>query len=292
MTANTSLKPIWSTPRIVTGVILAVLGILVTFDVWQDILQIALQDEESSHIFLVPIVTIWLIWIRRGRWRLCRPKGTAIGPLLIMVGWLTYSIGDLTFIQSFWHGGAVAIVVGCVLSVLGIDVLKHFFPAFLVLAFLIPVPGLVRQQIAIPLQTITASITHSIFEVIGIGTGLSGNVLSINGTEVAIAEACNGLRMVFALALVSYTFAFSTPLRLFVRIIVLAASPISAVICNIIRLIPTVWFYGYYSHEFADFFHNFSGWIMLPIAFMFLMAIIYSLRWALVPVKLYTLAYD
>ena len=38
-----------------------------------------------------------------------------------------------------------------------------------------------------------------------------------------MAEACNGMRMVFALVLVSYAFAYSMPLRNTVRILVLIA---------------------------------------------------------------------
>lgn len=282
----------WSGWQIVAAVILALLGVLATFEAWRDILHIAVRDEESSHIFLVPLVVAWLVWVRRGRWRQCQPVGTLIGPLLVAIGWFLYSCGDLYPIQSFWHGGAVLIVAGCLLSLLGKDVLLHFLPAFVVLVFLVPVPGLVRQQIALPLQTATASVTHAILEVAGVEIWRSGNVLRINGTNVAIAEACNGLRMVFALALVSYAFAFGTPLRLYVRILVVAASPLSAILCNMIRLLPTVYLYGYRSGEVADWFHASSGWIMLPVAFLLLMGVIRGLRWALVPVTRYTLAYD
>ena len=117
-------------------------------------------------------------------------------------------------------------------------------------------------------------------------------VLSINGVEVGIAEACNGLRMVFALVLVSGAFAFGNPLRWYVRAIILIASPVSAIFCNVLRLIPTVWLYGYSSSDVAGNFHDISGWCMLLVAFLLLMVIIRLLRWALVPVACYTLAYD
>jgi len=282
----------WNSQRIIVAVLFVACGFLATLDAWSDILRIALRDEESSHIFLVPFVVGWLVWVRRARWHSCHVSGTLVGPLLVAVGWLLHLCGDLFLIQTFWHGGAVVIVVGCLLSVLGKDVLLQFLPAFVALLFLVPVPGLVRQQISLPLQTVTASITYSILELLNINVSLSGNVLTINGTDVAVAEACNGLRMVFALVLVSYAFTFGTPLRLFVRILVLAASPVSAIFFNIIRLVPTVWLFGFYEGPVANLFHEASGWIMLPVSFLFLMLILYSLRWALVPVSRYTLAYN
>ena len=110
--------------------------------------------------------------------------------------------------------------------------------------------------------------------------------------DVEIAEACNGLRMVFALVLVSFAFAFGMPLKIYARVLVLLATPISAIVCNVFRLVPTVWLYGYYPGAFADQFHTASAWVMLVVAFLMLVGILRLLRWALIPVTQYTLAYD
>src|ERR1019366_821720 len=110
---------------------------------------------------------------------------------------------------------------------------------------------------------------------------VSGNKIWINGRPINIAEMCNGLRMVFSLFLVCFAFSFALPLRNFVRAIILLASPLAAILCNLIRILPTVWFYGYASENFADQFHDYSGWMMLPIAFLMLYSIIKVLQWAM-----------
>lgn len=202
------------------------------------------------------------------------------------------AVGYNHAIQSFWHGGSVLIVIGCFVSVAGLEVVKRFLPAFGVLVFLVPVPGMARQVVALPLQTYTAQATVAVFETIGIEVTRSGNVLTVNGADVGIAEACNGMRMVFALALVCYAFTFSIPLRWYVRVIILTACPLAAIICNVIRLVPTVWLYGNAEANTADTFHDLSGWAMIVVAFLLLMGIVSLLRWALVPVTRYTLAYD
>ncbi len=286
------LKNGWNRWHPVLLVLMSILGVLATLDAWQDIWAIAMKDEESSHIFLVPIVTAWLIWVRRGRFRRCRPAGGWIGLALILAGWASYSLGDAYFVQILWHGGAVLVVIGCIFSILGSDLFFAFLAVVLLQAFLIPVPGRVRQAIAIPLENITTIVTQNVCELVGIMADRSGNVLTVNGHDVAIVEACNGLRMVFALTLVSFAFAFGTPLRWYVRLIVLVASPVCAIVCNVIRLVPTVWFYGYFPESVANRFHDVSGWLMLPISFLILMGIIRLLRWALVPVAVFTLAYD
>jgi exosortase/archaeosortase family protein len=110
--------------------------------------------------------------------------------------------------------------------------------------------------------------------------------------DVAVAEACNGMRMTFALMLVSFAFALTTPLRGYVRVLVVLLSPVSAMVCNVIRLVPTVWVFGNCRASVAQAFHDFSGWLMLFVAFLSLMAVIRLLRWFAVPVVPFPLAHD
>ena len=229
--------------------------------------------------------------MRRGRFRYCLPRPTFLGPLCVALGWLISTWGYYHAVQSFWHGGAVLIVIGALLSVVGRDLLLRFAPAFAVLVFLVPIPGSIRQKFAIPMQEATAKATQTVFDILGEPIQRTGNQLSINGTIVNVAEACNGMRMVFTLILVSYAFAFGEPLRGYVRVLILAASPLSAIVCNVIRMVPTIWFFGHIK-SIAEPFHNIAGWIMLGIAFLLLMAIIRLLKWALIPVSPYMLAMD
>lgn len=282
----------WSVWHIAGAIAMGAMGVVLTRHAWADILTIATTDEESSHIFLVPIVAAWMVLVRRARMLHCPPGGAIIGTMIVAAGWLMWSIGYRNSFESLWHAGAVLVVVGCVLTVLGKHVLFRFLPAFVVLAFLIPVPGRIRQDISIPMQTAGAAAAQAVLETIGVEVERTGNLLSINGTGVAVAEACNGMRMVFALVLVSYTFAYGLPLRNSVRLVVLLASPLAAIGCNVVRLSATVFLYGNADQAFADQFHDISGWLMLPLAFLLLMLIIKALRWALIPVGRFTLAYQ
>lgn len=282
----------WSRRRVCIAVALTILGLIVGVEAWLDIIHIAMRDEEASHVFLVPFVVVWLAWVRRRRLRHISPSGFWIGPVMVAVGAILYSVGESRLWQSVWHLGAIAIAVGCLITVLGLPVLRAFFPAFFVLLFLIPVPGRLRQTIAMPMQNATAEITRSVFEIVGIPVARSGNLLTINGVDVAVAEACNGLRMVFALTLVCYAFAYGNPLRTYARLLILAATPLVAIFCNVVRLLPTVYVYGNFSPEAAEQFHNISGWVMLFVAFFMLMGVLRLLRWALIPVYEYTLPYD
>lgn len=276
--------------HVVLATLMGALGVLATFDAWQDIYLIARNDEEYSHIFIVPLVAVFLVWVRRIRLRHCKPSGRIIGPFVVAVGWFFNSLGFYSGVQSFWHGGAVLVVVGCMLSVLGKNVIFRFFPAFALLVFLVPAPARIRLAVAVPLQNWTASITQRLLEAGGVvNTEVTGNALTINGHAVLVAEACNGLRMVFSLIMVGFAFCFAMPLKNFVRALILLASPLAAIFCNVVRVIPTIWMYGY-EPQYAPTFHTYAGWAMLPLAFGMLYGLIKTLQWAMIPVNEYTLA--
>jgi exosortase len=280
----------WRARHVMLATLLIAGAVIAAWNAWSDLLFIARKDEESSHIFLVPLAFLWIILVRRKSFRHCRPVGQWIGPLFIAVGWLLWTGGYRWDIQVFWHGGAVMMAVGAALTVFGVDVLRKFWPAFLVLLFLVPVPGFLREGMARPMQTITAQATQSVAELFGMNVERWGNTLAVNGTQIAVAEACNGMRMVFTLFLVSFTFAFITPLRGYVRFLVIAASPLTAIFCNVLRLVPTVWVYGRFSHPTAETFHEVSGWIMLVVGFLMLTGVVKLLQWLMIPVTPRTLS--
>ncbi len=283
----------WNTTHVLLAILLACAGVWLTLDAWHEIFEIAMKDQEASHIFLVPIVAVWMAHTRRIRLLRCPPGGFIIGPILAGVGWLSLYIGSRHGYESLFHLGAVLITVGLALGALGKYVFFRFLPAFLVLVFLVPVPGVIRQSLSIPLQHLGAQASQALLETLGKDVERSGNVLQINGVDVGVAEACNGMRMVFALVLVSYAFAFSRPLQTWARITILIASPAIALGMNVIRLSALALLFGSETMGmYAEDIHRISGWLMLPICFFLLLGVVRALQWALLPVNRYTLAYQ
>lgn len=274
----------WSPGRVVAAVGLGLLAVAATWSAWADVLHIALRDEEASQVWLVLPVFVWLLLVRLDRLKQATPGPWMAGPTLVAFGAGVSLYGYLNLTQAMWHGGALLAVVGAVLSVAGPRVFRAALPALPVLLFLVPVPGMIRQRIAIPMQTQTASVGEVAFELLGMTVTRSGNVLNYLGQDVAVAEACNGMRMVFALLLVTYAFAFATPLRPGVRVLLLVLSPLAAIGCNVLRLVPTVYLYGHYPETWGPTFHDFSGWAMLALAFGLLLGTVRLLNWAEVPV--------
>src|SRR5689334_4605702 len=171
----------------------AAVGIL--FDAWADIVRLGTRKEELNYVFLAPIVIGWIVMARRGRLLNCPVRHEWAGLLILACGWLTFWFGYVTD-PVLWRAGAVVVAVGAVGSVIGLNAMLRMWPAFLATIFLIPISPTGRYQIAMPLQVATAQSTQVVCDLLGIYVSRAGNLLSINGVDVTIAEACNGMRMV------------------------------------------------------------------------------------------------
>src|SRR5262245_50961402 len=106
----------WREWHVPGALALTALAVLLTREAWADIVHVAATDEESSHIFLVPVVAAWMAWVRRSRLRNCRPTGRIIGPLLVSVGWGLSALSATLARPSMWQAGAIMIATGAALT--------------------------------------------------------------------------------------------------------------------------------------------------------------------------------
>lgn len=266
---------------------LIALAVVAALPAWQEIVGIGLRSAEQSHILLAIPLVLWLGWLRRQRVRKNGPVWSLWGAAVAGAGCGLYFLGPRLNYDVLWHLGTLLMLVGAVVSVVGPRFVGAFFPSFIGLIFLMPIPGTIRHEIAVPLQEISAVAGEFALDTFGVPVERAGNTLTVNGVPVEIAEACNGMRMVSALALVSFAFIFSVPMSNRIRVLILAISPLVAVLVNILRLIPTVLFFGYADSGVADTFHDVSGWLGLVAAFGLLWMFLGMLRWLEIPVTPY-----
>lgn len=263
---------------------LSAFAVLAAWPIWVDIATIAIRNEEQSHILLTPLIVCWLAWVRRTRLMHTRPERSFLGAGLVIAGWLLAWFGFVRGIDIGRHFGAVLILLGAWLSVVGPGVFRAFSPAVFAVIFVLPVPGRVRQPVALRLQEVSAAVSEWFLALAGVPIERAQNLLTVNGVDVAVAEACNGMRMISALGLVTYAFVFSFPMRNGVRLFILALSPLIALIVNVVRLIPTVLMYGYADFEIAELFHDTSGWVMLFVGLGLLYSMMWLMRWLQFPI--------
>ena len=108
----------WHARNLILACVLAAIAVLITSDVWRDMLNVSLKDEESSYILMVPVVIAILIWARRRSFTTARISHNWIGTVLIGLGWALWSAGYRNGSHAIWYGGADLMAFGCILVIL------------------------------------------------------------------------------------------------------------------------------------------------------------------------------
>ncbi len=247
--------------------LIAVLSTCAMLHVWRDMWSIGFRDEESTHITIVPVVFLWLLWIRRNRFPKLDGKNASVGMLIVLGAMLMHEIGLATSTVVLWHASAPLLLVGGLCLALGTRFLREFVAPIVILAFVVPIPGLLRQQISLPIQWLSAITTGWTLSHCGFEIERFGCVLSVNGTKVMVAEACNGMRMLFSVFLVVFTLAFSVVTTKRRKLTILLAAPLIAAMLNTVRLIVTTAAYGLADEWLATAVHDGLGWF-IPLAIM------------------------
>ncbi|MEL7238202.1 MAG: exosortase/archaeosortase family protein [Planctomycetota bacterium] len=279
-----------SAGHLLLGGIMAALAVWATWWAWEDAWRLVDLNGDNSHVLMVPIVVVALAWVRRGRVPHVRVTGRYMGLLGIVAGWALMVFGEQESISFFYHLGALLVAIGAAVSICGKGLVLRFMPVIGALLFLVPVPGFIRQDLAIPLQEVTANITAKLLMLVGIDASVAGNTLVVNDRHVMIADACNGMPMAFGLLLVTYAFAFAWPMLNSVRWVLLALTPLVTLACNVLRTTPLTYAYAYSGDDLGNLLHEYTGWLMLPMAFLVLLGIVKLLRWFDLRVDRYRLA--
>lgn len=252
-----------SAMTLISRILPLLLAIPVCIEPLADIFDVAVNDPENSHLPLVVLSIVWLIRQRRHRLSNWFLHHHSVGIALIAVGLLIQHSGPRYAFEAAWHGGAICVLIGAVVAVFGLEVILRFPGPVLAAFMLIPVPGLIRQMTSIPIQGWSCQAVDILLGFVGVPVERFGNHLQINGVQVAIAEACDGMRMLYATVVVAFTALFVFHMRNRIRLVILVGCPFLILLVNIMRLVLTVLLFGYASSEVAAIFHDAAGWGMV-----------------------------
>lgn len=225
-------------------------------------------DENYSHGYIVPFVSAYLIWERRDELLSFRPESYFPGLMILIGGLLLFLLGHVGAELFLGRLSMIVVLSGTILFLLGREYFKLLaFPvAFLI--FMIPLPAVVFNAIAFPLQLFAAKVSTNVISLIGIPVFRDGNVIHLAQTTLEVAEACSGIRSLVTILTLATIFAyFMVKGRWRQSVLVLSSFPI-AIFTNSARVTLTAILSHYYGQEAAQgFYHSFEGWFMFIIAF-------------------------
>jgi exosortase len=260
-------------------------------------------DENYQHGLLIPIVIVFVVWMEAKYWEKmpARPQ-TLLGLFMIITAALALwagTAGAELFVQRM---SLAWLLCGLVVYWWGWRRLQIVWFAVVLLLLAIPIPALIFNKIAFPLQIFASQCAVKSMQLGGLPVLRQGNVIellargAVEPTRLEVVEACSGIRSLMTLVTLAAIFAYLTSSRfsrpfpadtfwgkfrglfssyLFWRAVIIVAMAVPlAVFTNALRVSGTGFLAHYYGATVAlGFFHSFSGWAVYLLGFALLLGL-------------------
>jgi exosortase len=278
-------------------------------------------DENYSHGLLIPFIIAFILWSQRERLiRTTRRPSTVWGLSAVLCALLALWAGTAGAELFMQRTSLILMLAGTVLYFWGFSLLRFLIVPLFLLLLAIPIPAIIFNKIAFPLQLFASRCAVWAMSFFDIPVLRQGNVIellplgALETKKLEVVEACSGIRSLMTLVTLAVVFAYFThprdenpddsdkpptaPSGIASRlaaqlsrlkrygfwrstIIVFSAVPI-AILTNALRVSGTGVLARYYGTRVADgFFHGFSGWVIYVVAFLML----FGVGWVLDRVK-------
>ncbi len=218
------------------------------------------SNDNYSHGFFIPLISAYMVYTMKGELQKLpvRPKNWGILLLLAGLGQLyVASVGSEFFLQ---RTSLILVLLGAVLYLWGKPVTHKVIVPILYLLFMIPLPAIIWNKIAFPMQLFSSVITEHVVRLLGIPIFREGNVLHLAQTTLEVVDACSGLRSLTTMFALAAAFAWFSDYANWKKwVLFFTAAPI-AIFANMIRLTATAGLASIYGEKVAQgFLHEFSG---------------------------------
>ena len=256
------------------------------------------NDENYSHGLLIPFIIGYILWAQRDKFARVQVKSSELlGAAAVLLGLFGLWIGVAGAELYTQRLSLILLLAGVVVYFWGLALLKLLLVPFGLLFLAMPIPAILFNKIAFPLQLFASRCAVWSMSILGIPVLRQGNIIelkplnSFETKKLEVVEACSGIRSLMTLITLAVVFAYFTHtpgddppsgkrfgwLKSYgfwrAAIIIASAIPI-AILTNAFRVSGTGVLAHYYGTEVADgFFHTFSGWAVYVAAFVLLFGI-------------------
>lgn len=197
--------------RDICFLLLVVVNILWFHDPLTLVLASSLDDEYAqhySHIILIPLLSVYLLYLRRPTIFATVEWSPFLGSILIAVGGavsLGTEVPARDVLDSFSPTMLSFVVVcwGAFLFCYGIQAFRAASFGLGLMAFMVPFPSLVLDAIIGFLQRSSADAVDVLFSTLGTPVVREGFVFKLSNISIFVAEECSGIRSFLALVITS-----------------------------------------------------------------------------------------
>src|SRR6185312_5185548 len=229
------------------------------------------SDPRYTHGYLVPLFALWLLWSRRDRLDPAGVRPSWWGLAWVMAGAALKYAGSYYYLGWFDMVSLLPSLVGVAMLVGGLSALRWAWPSIAFLVFMVPLPYRAEMVLGSPLQSLASATSTYALQTCGVSATAEGNVIVLDDTRINVVEACNGMGMMFMFLAFAAGVAAVSGRPMLDRALVVASSIPVALLANVVRITATGLLHVTMGGVVADaVYHDFAGWLMMPMALLLL----------------------
>ncbi|MCK5662339.1 MAG: VPLPA-CTERM-specific exosortase XrtD, partial [Thiotrichaceae bacterium] len=217
--------------------------------------------EEYGHGFIIPFITLFLIWQKKDQIETIKFENSWLGVVLVSVGLILFYAGELSSIYTIIQYSFLLSLYGIVLSMTGMKTFKIILVPLIILFFMIPLPNFIFFNLSSQLQLISSQIGVAVIRLFDISVFLEGNVIDLGVFKLQVVEACSGLNYLFPLMTLAFISAYFFTGAFWKKAIIFLSSIPITILMNSFRIGVIGIMVEYWGIEMAEgFLHDFEGW--------------------------------
>ena len=193
--------------------------------------------------------------------------------LLVFAVLLRYASGLAAELFTM-RGSMVIGLAGLTVYQFGFRQLIRWWLPFALICLSIPLPELITQALALPLQFKASQMGAALLEMRNVPVRLTGNVIQLPGRELFVTEACSGLRSLTALISMAVLLSALVLRNPVTRIFLLLVAIPVAIVINGLRVFLTGFLVYFVGPSFGEgFMHLTEGWLLFLVSMSILAAV-------------------
>jgi len=222
-----------------------------------------MNQDEYSHGFLIPAISLWMLWDRRDALAVSIGKPAWSGILVILVSAFMLLVGELSAIFILVQTGFILSLLGIMLVFGGMPLLRMTALPILFLLFAIPMPYFLDSIMSWRLQLVSSELGVFFIRLFSIPVFLEGNVIDLGSYKLQVVDACSGLRYLYPLTSLGFLVAYLFKAPFWQRAIIFFSTIPITILMNSFRIGMVGVLVEYWGGGMADgLLHYFEGWVI------------------------------
>jgi exosortase len=221
-----------------------------------------------------------VVWNRRNKLQVIPVVQDWLGLTVIVGAMGILAVGVLGAENFLSRISLVLLLAGLIIQFRGWAFFRELLFPWVVLFLMIPLPAIVFNEIALPLQFLASRLATFMLSFAGVPVLREGNIIHLPSLSLDVAEACSGLRSLVSLVAVGVFYGYFHESRSRRRVLLVLGSIPIAIVSNSIRIMGSGLVGEYWNPEKAEgFFHTLSGILIFSISLVLLVSLHAALGW-------------